>query len=124
MAFGVADLILQAREIIQDTGMDFDGRGDRHSDAKLIRILNTALADAYRLRADLFFPNAGDRVVPFYTTTDITNNTLFAVEDPFFSPFVDYVAGYVALGDDEFAENSRAVSLLNRFSQKLLAKGA
>lgn len=124
MAFGVGDLILQAREVIQDTGMDFDGEGDRHTDAKLIRILNTSLADAYRLRPDLFFPGVGNRQVPSYTATDITNNTLFIVETPFVSAFVDYVAGYVALGDDEFSENSRAVSLLNRFSQKLLSKGA
>ena len=61
MALGVGDLITQAREIIQDTGMEFDGEGDRHSDAKLIRYLNTALADAYRLRPDLFFPGVQAR---------------------------------------------------------------
>ena len=123
MAFTVADLLLQAREILQDTGMEFDGQGDRHTDAKLIRILNTSLADAYRLRPDLFFPVVS-REPPTYAVADIVALTPFVVESTFFSPFVDYVAGYVALGDDEFAQDGRAVSLLNRFSQKLLAKGA
>ena len=72
----------------------------------------------------MFFPGVSSRVPPQVTVSDITNDTLFFIEATYFSAFVDYVAGYVALGDDEFSENSRAVSLLNRFSQKLLSKGA
>jgi hypothetical protein len=124
MGFTVKDLIHQARDIVQDVGMEGDYDGDRHTDAKLIRFLNTALADAFRLRPDLFFPGVSDRTPPVVTVTDIVNSTPFMVEPVFFSAFVDYVAGYVALGDDEFSENSRAVSLLNRFTQKLMAKGA
>jgi hypothetical protein len=124
MGFTVKDLIYQARDIVQDTGMDGDYDGDRHTDAKLIRFLNTALADAYRMRPDLFFPGVSSRTPPVVTVTDIVNSTPFMVEPVYFSAFVDYVAGYVALGDDEFPENSRAVSLLNRFTQKLMAKGA
>jgi hypothetical protein len=124
MSFTVKDLIYQARDIVQDTGMDGDYDGDRHTDAKLIRFLNTALADAYRMRPDLFFPGVSDRTPPVVTVTDIVNSTPFMVEPVFFSAFVDYVAGYVALGDDEFSENSRASALLSRFSQKLLSKGA
>jgi len=125
MALGVGDLITQAREIIQDTGMEFDGEGDRHSDDKLIRYLNTALTDAYRLRPDLFFPGVFDRAsLVQYVVQDITDNTPWGVDITYFTAFAEYVAGYVGLGDDEFAVDGRAVSLLNRFSQKLLAKGA
>lgn len=125
MALGVGDLILQVREVIQDVGMEFDGEGDRHTDAKLIRYLNTALADAFRLRADLFFPGVFDRsTIPMITQDDVDNNEPFPVDQTYWSAFVDYVSGYVGMGDDEFAQDGRAATLLNRFSQKLLAKGA
>ena len=126
MAFTVEDLINQARDIVQDTGMEFDYEDpDRHTDTKMIRFLNTALADAYRLRPDLFFPGVFDRsTLPVYTVTDITNQTPFPVDVTYFSAFVDYVAGYIGLADDEFAQDGRAVALLNRFVQKLTAKGA
>lgn len=124
MAFTVKDLIYQARELVQDVGIEFDYTEDRHTDEKLIRYLNTALADAYRLRPDLFFPGVYDRsTLPVFTVADIAAATPLGFDDTFFSPFVDYVAGYVGLGDDEFAVDGRAVALLNRFSQKLLAKG-
>ncbi len=125
MALTVKDLIYQAREVVQDLGMEYDfSDPDRHSDEKLIRYLNTALADCYRLRPDLFFPLAQDRQPVQFTTDDITNSTPWPLEPGYWSAFVDYVAGYVGLGDDEFAQEGRAVTLLNRFSQKLLAKGA
>ena len=121
---GIGDLIRQAREIVQDLGMEFDYSGDRHSDAKLIRYLNTAMADAFRLRPDLFYPGVHARVIPEFTEQDLTDNTDFPLDPAFYSVFPDYVAGYCALGDDEFSQDGRAVALLNRFSQKLLAKGA
>ena len=124
MAFSIKDLIHQARDIVQDTGMEFDYAGDRHTDAKLIRYLNTALADAYRMRPDLFFPGVHARVVPTFAVSDITDGTLWPFDPTYFSAFAEYIAGYVGLSDDEFAQDGRAVSLLNRFSQKLLAKGA
>lgn len=125
MPLGVRDLIHQAREIVQDTGMADDFVGDRHSDAKLIRYLNTALTDAYRLRPDLFYPGAFDRDnLPEFLVADIAANTVWPIDILYWSPFVDYVAGYVGLGDDEYAQDGRAVALLNRFSQKLMSKGA
>ena len=126
MAFTVEDLINQARDIVQDTGMEFDYEDpDRHTDAKMVRFLNTALADAYRIRPDLFFPGVFDRsTLPVYTVTDIVNQTPFPIDVTYFSTFVDYVAGYIGLADDEFAQDGRAVALLNRFIQKLTAKGA
>ena len=124
MALGVGDLIHQVREVIQDTGMEFDYDGDRHTDAKLIRYLNTALSDALRLRPDLFYPDVFDRsALVQFTEADIVANTAWPLDATYWSPFVDYVAGYVGLGDDEFAQDGRAVTLLNRFSQKLMAKG-
>ena len=122
MALGVGDLIHQAREIVQDTGMEFDYVGDRHTDAKMIRYLNTALTEAYRLRPDLFYPDVYDRTIPEFTDADIGANTAWPVDPTYWGAFVDYVAGYIGLGDDEFATGDRAVALLNRFSQKLVGR--
>lgn len=124
MAFTVADVVKQAREFIQDLGMEFDYDGDRHTDAKLIRYLNSALADAYRVRPDLFFPGVHDRVIPGFEVSDIAAETPIGIEDTYFTALADYVAGTVALGDDEFTEGARATALLNRFTQKLQGKGA
>ena len=125
MPFTVQDAIYQAREIVQDTGMEFDYAEDRHTDEKLIRYLNTAMATAYRLRPDLFFPGVFDRgTLPVFTVPDIVAATPLGIDDTYFSAFVEYVAGYVGLGDDEFAQDGRAVALLNRFIQSLTMTGA
>lgn len=125
MPFTVEDVVYQAREIVQDTGMEFDFEGDRHTDVKVIRYLNTAMANAYRLRPDLFFPGVFDRsTLPVFTEADIAAQTPLGIDDTYFSAFVDYVAGYIGLGDDEFAVEGRAVALLNRFVQTLTARGA
>jgi hypothetical protein len=124
MALGIQDLINQARDIVQDTGMESDYSEDRHTNAKLIRYLNSALSDAFRMRPDLFFPNVYDRNIPEMVVDDITNNTPFPVDQTYFTAFAEYVAGYVGLSDDEFAQDGRAATLLNRFSQKLMGKGA
>lgn len=114
----IADVITQARQVVQDVG------ADRHTDEKLIGYLNNAMADAFRIRRSLFLPTATFPTPPEYTASDITGATDFPIDDEFYTPFVDYVAGYVGIEDDEFAQDNRAVTLLNRFSQKLLAKGA
>jgi hypothetical protein len=126
MPFTVQDVIYQAREIVQDMGMESDFEDpDRHTDAKLIRYLNTALANAYRLRPDLFFPGVFDRgTLPEFVAQDIADATPLGIDDTYFSAFAEYVAGYVGLGDDEFATEGRAVALLNRFIQTLTARGA
>lgn len=125
MPFTVRDVVYQAREIVQDTGMEFDYTEDRHTDDKIIRYLNTAMAEAYRLRPDLFFPGVFDRgTLPVFTAADIVAATPLGVDDTYFSAFVDYVSGYIGLGDDEFAVEGRATALLNRFIQKLTMTGA
>lgn len=124
MPFTVKDAVHVAREIVQDVGMEFDYDGDRHSDAKLIRCLNMALADMFRVRADLFYPGVHARTPPEFEVADIAAETALPIEATYFSALTDYIAGTVALGDDEFAETARATALLNRFIQKLQARGA
>lgn len=124
MPLGIKDLIRTVREVIQDLGMEFDFDGDRHSDTKLIRYVNMALLDAFRVRPDIFDLCGYPETIPQITVEQFEANDPLPVEMVFFSAIADYVAGLVALGDDEFVVDGRAVTLLNRFTQKLQGKGA
>ena len=114
----ISDALTQAREIVQDVD------GDRHTDAKLVGYLNNAMADARRIRPDLFLPNVSTGTTPFYTVADLATPPAFRIEDIYFTAVVEYIAGFVGLGDDEFAQDNRAGTLLLRYAQKLTAKGA
>lgn len=128
MAWTIKDAIDTARDHIQDAR---EGNY-RHSDEKLIRYFNQAMSDARKLRPDLFLPNITENF-NFYTVADLGDpdalpdpipSTDFPLDLMYFTPVVEYVTGLVGLGDDEFAQDGRAISLLNRFSQKLIGKGA
>lgn len=114
----ISDVITQAREIVQDVD------SDRHTDEKLVGYLNNAIADARRLRPDLFLPDTSVAIITQYTAADLASPPDFPIEMTYFTAVVEYIAGFVGLGDDEFAQDNRAVALLNRFAQKLSMKGA
>ena len=114
----VADAITQSRQIIQDTREPY-----RNSDTKLIGYFNNAILDAFNLRPDVFLVSgetgAAWKEPTLYTAADIADGTAFPVPSQFFAAFVEYVAGYVGTGDDEFVLDQRAGILLTRFTQKL-----
>ena len=126
MTFTVKDLVHQVRDIVQDKGLSGDYTDpDRHSDAEIIRCANVALADAFRLRPDLFYGNQlVDQELPSVTVDEIATETDFPVHASYFSAFVDHVAGALSLSDDEFSKDGRAVALMQRFSIKLVGVGA
>lgn len=117
----ISDVITQAREILQDVIPVGASNEPRHSDEKLIGYLNNALADARRLRPDLFLPDLS-LPTPFFTTAELGDP--FPIQDIYFTAVVEYIAGFTGMGDDEFAQDGRAATLLNRFTQKLTMKGA
>ena len=123
MARTITQAIDQVREIIQDSHDPY-----RHPTEKLIQYFNDAILDAWRLRTDLFVVTsnrASTWVEPtMYTATDYTDGTLFPLPSQYFTATIDYVAGMIGRGDDEFAVDGRAVVLMNRYSQKLIGKGA
>lgn len=124
MALGTADLIRTIREVTQDLGMEFDFDGDRHSDTKLLRYVNMAFQDAFRVRPDIFDLCGYPAEIPAVTAQNLTDNAPIPVDPMYFSAIADYVAGLIGLGDDEFSLDGRAVTLMNRFTQKLQGKGA
>jgi len=117
MARTIDSVIQQARTVLKDARQPY-----RSDDDRLLSYLNTAFEDAYRMRPDLFLPTLIGP--PTYTDADLTASTEFPLEAQFISPFIDYVVGYVSASDDEFVNDQRALAFLNRFSQKLIAKGA
>ena len=119
----ISEVIVQAREIIQDTRE----ASYRHSDDKLMRYFNNATRDAVRVRVDFMLNGqkaATWGAIPEFTAQDITDGTEFPFDPRFLTAFVDYIAGFVGMGDDEYAVEGRAVALLNRFIQKLQSQGA
>ena len=115
----ILDAVTQTRQIVQDVD------GDRHSDDKVVAYLNNAMSDARRLRPDLFLPDYLNNTPVLYTAGDLVGTPPdFPIDEGFFTATVEYMAGFVGLGDDEFAQEGRAVALLNRFTQKLTARGA
>lgn len=125
MAFTVKDLVHQVRDAIQDKGLSEDYTDpDRHTDAEIIRCANLAIADAFRLRPDLFYGYLVEQDIPSVTTDQIASGIEFPVHGTYFSAFVDHVAGTLSMSDDEFSKDGRAVTLLSRFSAKLVGRGA
>lgn len=116
----IADAITQSRQIIQDVREPY-----RNSDSKLVGYFNNAVLDAYNLRPDLFLvpgeAGATWKEPTLYTDADVAAGTAFPVSSQYFAAFVEYVAGYVGTGDDEFVLDQRAGILLTRFTQKLKA---
>lgn len=116
----ILDAVTDARRIVQDVDTDFQ----RHSDDKVVAYLNHALSDARRLRPDLFLPNYLSNPPTLYTAADLVSPPNFPIDENYYTAIVEYMAGFIGLGDDEFAQDNRAAALLNRFAQKLVAKGA
>lgn len=133
MTWTIKDAIDVARDHLQDSRA-LSGIGEyRHSDEKLMRFFNIAMSDARKLRPDLFLPDIPTAADVQYTVVDLgdpsalplpIDPTPFPIDSMYFSPVAEYIAGIVGFGDDEFAVDGRAVALLNRFSQKLIGKGA
>lgn len=123
MSWTIADAITHARQTIQDTRE----ASYRHTDDKLVGYFNSAIADARKLRPDIFLKDSNASlwdVVPLYTSANLTDDTPFPLDPQYFTAVVDHIAGTIGMEDDEYAVDGRAVGLLSRFSQKLVGKGA
>jgi hypothetical protein len=118
----VQEMVVAARELLQDAVVPY-----RYSDAALLLALNLALSEAKRIRPD-FYTDI-DWVPAF---TDAANDDdddesegsfSFYVEPAYRAPFLYFMVGFVQLRDEEDTQDPRALGLMGKFSQQLLALG-
>lgn len=113
----LGQIIQNARVILQDEDVPY-----RYSDVQLWNILNSAFAEARRVRPDMFLQVGLRGPFPTYVTTD--QNVAFPLEWQFFPAFIDYVVGRAELREDDAANDGRAVALTNRFVSRLITAAA
>jgi hypothetical protein len=111
-------LIAEARTLLQDKVPTVDGQL-RTSDAEHFEAINGFMAEVRTKRPDLFLPMGLRTDLPFYAApTDMT--TAFPLDLQAYQAMLYYVAGRAELKDDTFADDARAVTLLNKAVSQLL----
>lgn len=126
MAYTYATLLVEAREILQDTATD--ATLQRYTDTVLLNHLNRGLQELYRLRPDAFYDfwsdAAEDFVVPLLDTSALPSTTSyqnpFALPYMFYDPLVNWVIGSTEAIDDEFSEDSRSTMFRNAFKMAVI----
>lgn len=113
----VGQLLSEARLLLNDV-VPISG-APRFTDANLIAALNEALVESRAKRPDAWLSYGLRQKIPQYVMPDDAD-TVIPMEDQFYSPFLFYVVGRSELVEDTFAENGRAVSLMNKFVSQLL----
>ena len=107
----LSELIRQTRALLQDTQEPF-----RYSSVDIVAYANNGVTQARRYRPDLFREYIG-ATVPLLDLNDLTAD--IPVDDLYFSPLVDYIAGYCSARDDEFVTGERYNQLMTRFLSAL-----
>ena len=88
----------------------------RYKDHEILTALNTSLAEARRLRADLFIYRHGNHV-PYFTA--VSGDTV-PIDTQFRLAFVYGIAGHVLERDDEDVQDVRANSVRGMFYDLLI----
>lgn len=118
MSYTIGGLITEARGVLQDT-VPTDAGATRYSDADLVSYFNDALIQARAKRPDAFLDMGLRNVVPQYAMPGDTT-VVFPLDPIFYPAFLFYVVGMAELREDTFSDDSRAVTLLNKFVSQLL----
>jgi hypothetical protein len=114
----IGAVISQARTLLQDVTPTVNGLY-RYTDQDLTDNFNGAMIEARKLRPDLFLTYGLRTPLPLYTTSNLSDGTLFPVDEQYFTAFIWYVVGRAELREDTFTDDSRAVSLMNKFISAL-----
>lgn len=126
------DLILEARELVQDTGNN--DCPIRYPDAMMLNALNRGLQELARIRPDAFYDkyDSNSLNVPEIADTVIVNTVIwtdnFDLDRKFWVPLVHYIQGSVWLSEDEYnrgqdgnPHSSRAAGALRLFRKHVLS---
>lgn len=88
----------------------------RYKDEEVLTALNTSLAEARRLRADLFIYRHGNHV-PYF---EAVSGEKVPIDTQFRLAFVYGIAGHVLERDDEDVQSERANSFTGQFYDMLI----
>lgn len=116
-------LVGEARTLLQDK-LPTSGNALRYSDEELFESINGAMVEVRMKRPDLFLRAFGRTSLrmpmPFYSAA-LDMNTPFPLDLQAYQAMVYYCVGRQELREDTFSEDSRAVTLMNKFVSQLLS---
>lgn len=120
MAYTLTGLMADARNILNDVVQE--SGANRYSDQMLVNAFNDALVLARARRPDAFLSIGLRNPLPTFLPTDFDSytNTPFPLASEFYPAFLFYVVGRTELIDDTFADDGRAVTLMNKFVGQLM----
>jgi hypothetical protein len=104
----------------------------RYTDDQIVDALNVALEEAQRIRPDIFLDlkyqqrlNSSDLddgfISNYYTTADITNNTIVPIPSRYNDPIIWYMGGHLQLLDIDDTQDQRAVAFVATFLKRMTA---
>jgi hypothetical protein len=108
----IDDYIREARVLLQDTREPY-----RYNANEMVDALSAGLGEARRLRGDLFLPLFE---VPAYQGLTTPVGTKVPMDRMYQSALLYYLVGKMQLRDDEATTDSRAATLIAKFTQQLL----
>lgn len=117
MVSAVGFLLGEARQLLNDT-TPISGV-PRFSDDQLVNALNDALQQARAKRPDAFLSFGLRNPVPGYVMPQDANTNI-CIDDMFYPALLFYVVGRSELIEDTFADNGRAITMMNKFTAQLL----
>jgi hypothetical protein len=113
-----ANLILESREMLQDTDID----DPRYTDSTMLNILNRGLQDLSRIRPDItytLFVNNSLEVPEIVETAPGAGQVIwtdpFGLEMQFYPTMLSYIVGVAEITDDEYTEDGRAALFMQAF---------
>lgn len=115
MARTVGQVVDAARAMVQDVVPPY-----RYETNDLAGYVSEALSEARRVRPDLFLDTLRDPL-PVYTEADTA--VAIPMPDSYFSQVVNYVVGRTDLREDAFAQDGRAITLIQAFGVSLMGGG-
>jgi hypothetical protein len=110
----IGTLLAEARTLLQDKVQAY-----RYSDDELLENFNGAVGEARIKRPDLFLGRGLRAPLPFHTTADLA--APFPYDIIIYQAALYYVVGRAELREDSFSNDSRAVSMMNKFVAQLTA---
>lgn len=121
MAKTLDNLVDEVRLMLKDRRPPY-----RYTQADILEAINSAFGELMRVRPDIFYGCCADEngtiELPDFDEADLAvtpDPTPFPIELTYFMPIVFYSVGKLQLGDDEFAIDNRAMSLLGAFRQQV-----